>query len=188
MACNSPAWCTLMTATHTPPPHAAWKAAARELATWVSVLAGSDAQNNMLGERVGFVRFMYPPPHKNCTTRENVYRGRRLPSMKCQGGQGGCVCWRVHLQLRYVICARHPHLYFSLPTLTTPRRPGPVGKSRWIELDPRLSRRLAARVADGTEYKHVFFSVARGAQPFLRLGRTGEIGFILAVMLVCASA
>ena len=91
MACNSPTWYTSMTATRAHAPQAAWKLVVRALAAWVSVLAGSDAQNNMLGKRVGFVHFMYLPPHKNCTTPENVYCGRCVPGMGGQCGQGGCV-------------------------------------------------------------------------------------------------
>ena len=74
------------------------------------------------------------------------------------------------------------------PCFDATPRGGPVGKSRWIELDLRLSRRLMARLADGTEYKHVLFRVAQGAQPFLRLGMQGEIGFLHAFLGVSEDA
>ena len=46
------------------------------LAALVSVLGGSDDQNDIGGSRVKFVHLMYPPPGFNYTTPEDVYHGR----------------------------------------------------------------------------------------------------------------
>ena len=44
--------------------------------------------------------------------------------------------------------------------------------------NPRVLRAFADEVRAGTRAKGVFFSVARGAQLFLRLGMPAEIGFL----------
>ena len=49
------------------------------------------------------------------------------------------------------------------------RGPGPVADFRVFLKNPRVLRAFADEVRDGTGAKGVFFSVARGAQPILRL-------------------